>query len=195
MESQKIPAINFIPEEVGEAEYSWWRAHNDKDYPKVIEFLTLQLSKQYNLSLDKAKKAIGPFMGAVKYHDQGNWKGAIEALTGVYRIIRENTRLPFNSEVVAEKEVNWWRLHDELEEQKDKSPLTRAFMDLYSEIYGIDPELLRDAAEQRTLATVEHDKAEQERSSQNEVDKHWKKAEEHLVAFYTQLKQTIAKVI
>lgn len=183
--------IDFNPVEVGEVEYGWWRAHNDKDYPKVIEFLALQFSKQYGLSPEKAKRAIEPFVHAVEYHDQGNWERAAETLAGVYEAIQKNTQLSLDPKVVAKKEVYWWRLHDELEDQEDKTPLIEAFMDLYSAIYGVDRELLRDAAEQRTLATVEHDKAEQEGVTPEEAEGHWDNVKQHLVAFYTQLKRVV----
>jgi len=191
MERRKTLIIDFIPEEVGGAEYGWWRAHNDRDYSKLAEFLTLQFSKQYGLSAEKAEMVSSSFLQAAKYHDQRDWEGATETITGVYRVIQKNTKLSFDPKVAGEREINWWRLHDELEDQEDKTPLTEAFMDLYSEIYGVDRELLRGAAEQRTLATVEHDKAEQEGITPKEAKEYWNNAKKHLITFYTQLKEVV----
>ena len=190
MGSQRVPMINFNPAEIGKAEYGWWRAHNDKDYPKLAEFLTLQFAKQYGLSAEEAKTASKSFLQVLKYHDEHNWDGAVEVLTDVYEIVQKHA-YHLIPRIGAEKEVNLWGLHDELEEQEDKTPLTEAFIDLYSEIYGVDRKLLKDAAEQRTLATVEHDRAEQEGISPEEAEEHWEKVKEHLITFYTQLKDIV----
>jgi hypothetical protein len=189
--SEKSPCLTaFDPVKLGELEVGWWQAHHRGDTISVLRLLTSVASEQYGFSfLDK--KAVIHVVKAAKFHNQKNWDGAIMEMAKFYKVVKKKTGLDFDPENVAKSEVEGWKLHDELKEQEDKSPLTRAFMDLYSVIYGIDRELLKSAAEQRMLATVEHDRAEQEGIVPESAEKHWGNAKEHLITFYTQLKEAV----
>lgn len=187
---KRVSLAIFDPVKLGELEVGWWRAHGRGDKMSLLRLLTAAAVEQYGLSFLE-KRAVIHIVNAAKRHDQRDWTGAISELAKFYEAVQKKTGLDFGPNNVADKEVRWWRLHDELEKQEDKAPLTEAFIDLYSEIYGVDRELLRGAAEQRTLATVEHDKAEQKGITSEEAEKHWENAKEHLITFYTQLKEVV----
>lgn len=187
---KRVSLATFDPVKLGELEVGWWQAHGRGDKISLLRLLTAASSEQYGLSFLE-KRAVIHIVNAAKRHDQRDWAGVISELAKFYEAVQKKTGLDFDPNNVADKEVRWWRLHDELEKQEDKTPLTEAFMDLYSVIYGIDRELLKSAAEQRMLATVEHDKAEQEGIVPEEAEKHWGNAREHLITFYTQLKEAV----
>lgn len=180
----------FDPVKLGELEVEWWQAHGRGDKIALLRLLTAAASEQYGFSLLE-KRAVIHIVKAARLHDQRDWDGAISELAKFYRTVQKKTGLDFDPNTVARIEVGWWRLHDELEGQEDKLPLTESFMDLYSTIYGVEKKLLRGAAEKRMLATVEHDKAEQEDIKPEEAKRHWQNAKEHLIAFYTQLKGVV----
>lgn len=187
---KRVSLAIFDPVKLGELEVSWWRAHGEGKKSKLFRLVIEAFSEQYGLSF-LGKRAIAHVVRAGIHRGHKEWEEAEREITKFYSIVKKEAGFEFDPQSVAMKEVGWWKLHDRLERQEDKSSLTEAFMDLYSEIYGVDRELLRGAAEQRTLATVEHDKAEQKGITSEEAEKHWENAKEYLITFYTQLKEVV----
>ena len=183
--------IKFDSVQLGDLEVGWWKAHNDKDKPRMIKLLVQYSIAMYGFSEDEAKNALQKLVEGESYHDTREWGKAVEAVTSYYKEIRDKTGLPFNSKAVAELEVGWWQLHDELANNPDKTQLARAFAKLYAAQFGIDSSLLDRAGKLKAEAAREHDLAEDLNTPEVEVDMHWDKANKYLISFYTELAKVI----
>lgn len=182
---------SFSPELVAAYEAQWWIAHNEKNMSKLLENLISQHTELFKLSEAKARVAIDFFFKAIKMHDERDWKAAVSFATDYYRIICINLKLTANPKELAEAEIHWWRKHDDLEFKDDKTELTEAFALLYSKLFGVELEEMRDIANHKTHATHEHDLAEALDTDETQAAIHWRNVEQALINFYTSLKSKI----
>lgn len=184
--------ININPQVLGKLEVGWWIAHNQKDKQKMYELLVAQTAQLYSLSEDLAKDALKELVLGVSHHDARQWDKAIDAVEIYYQKIKEGSGLKFDPRRIAELEVGWWKLHDDLENNPDKSQLASLFAKLYSGLYGVKESDLITAGRFKAQATLEHDLAEDPSTPPDQVDSHWKKAEELLIRFYEELKHNLS---
>jgi hypothetical protein len=182
----------FDPKVVGELEAGWWKAHNQKDRKLMFQLLVDQHVNFYSLGQGQVGEALGFLLEATKYHDAREWDSAINLVTEYYRVIKLATRLPFDPIEMAELEVGWWKLHDELEAVEDKVPLIEAFAKLYSEQFGLPTHKMLFAGRLKAQATYEHDLAEDPKTNPEEVEGHWIATKELLIEFYEELKKAIS---
>ncbi|TSC59826.1 MAG: Isoprenyl transferase [Parcubacteria group bacterium Gr01-1014_107] len=180
-------ALKFNPKLVAKAEIGWWKAHNDKDKRKMLKFLIQQYIELYSMTENEAKVTLKPLVVATKYHDSRNWKQAKETVTNHYNLVKRKTKQNFEPRELAELEVGWWKIHDELEDSFDKSSLAETFAKLYATQYGIDKEKMKKAGKLKAQATYEHDLAEDPNTPAKQTEAHWRKAEKLLVDFYNEL--------
>jgi hypothetical protein len=78
-----------------------------------------------------------------------------------YRMVAEKGEERFDPAEAARLEIDWWRAHRELRENREEGedgPLVEAFVRLYSHIYSVPPDSVRTAAEQRSRATLHSDR-------------------------------------
>jgi len=179
------------PVQLGKLEVGWWRAHNDHDKPKMAQLLVQQNVALYGFTPQEAKQALRQLVEGVNYHDTRDWKKAIEAVAGYYQKVKEKTGLTFNPQQLAELEVGWWKLHDELENNPDKSQLAKAFAQLYSTQYGVDTEKMMKVGQLKAEAIREHDLAEDPGTPPDQIEKHWDAAGRLLIDFYGEIKNVI----
>jgi hypothetical protein len=81
--------------------------------------------------------------------------GARRFMERFYRLVADVHGESFDVPEAARLEVEWWRIHRELpqlREKSDEEPLVEAVAALYAHVYSVPPEALRLAAEQRALA-------------------------------------------
>ena len=183
--------MKIDPVKLGNLEVGWWRAHNDQDKPKLAKLLVEQNMLMYGLTQDEAKSALGDLIGGVNYHDLREWDKAIKAVTDYYQKIKSKSNLKYDPVIVAKLEVGWWRLHDELEHNPDKSKLAKAFAKLYSVQFNIEIEKLVKAGKLKAEATNEHDLVENPNTPKTDIDSHWEKAKQLLIDFYTELSKQL----
>lgn len=183
--------ININPQVFGKLEVGWWVAHNQKDKQKMYELLVAQTVQLYSLSEEVAKNALRELVLGVSYHDTREWDKAIDAVEIYYQKIKDGSGLKFDPRSIAELEVGWWRLHDDLENNPDKSQLALLFAKLYSGLYGIKESDLITAGNLKVQATREHDLAEDQNTPPDQINIHWKKAEELLVSFYEEIRRNL----
>jgi hypothetical protein len=71
-----------------------------------------------------------------------------------YELVVRNSDLTLDPVEASRREVEWWRLHREHQYGvvSDQEPLVDSLVDLYSYVYGVPGELVREAARQRVLA-------------------------------------------
>jgi hypothetical protein len=183
--------FNFDPIKVGTLEVGWWKAHHIKNKSLMSELLIKQNVELYAFTLQEAEIALKELVTGVNFHDTREWDKAIQATSLYFLKIKEKTNLDFNPQEIAETEVGWWQLHDKLENNPDKTELAETFTTLYSKMFGIDKNKLKIAGELKAEATKEHDLAEDSNTKNDEIEKHWNKAEELLINFYSELKNNI----
>jgi hypothetical protein len=81
--------------------------------------------------------------------------GARRAMRRFYTLVARRYGETIDPVRAAELEVEWWRVHREHQRGsggEGEGPLIDALASLYGYVYGVDPEKVRVAAEQRALA-------------------------------------------
>ena len=184
--------IEFDPITVGEKEFGWWKAHFEGNKEQMLRSLLEHNMLLFGLNQDEAREALLVLAESTRYHDSHDWPKATETVRNYYRIIKGKTGLNFDPQKAAELEVGWWKTHDELEGNPDKSELAKNFAELYAEIFSLEPEQLKVAGEIKAQATLEHDLAESPKTSLEELEAHWQKTRELLVKFYQELQEAIS---
>ncbi|MBU0572213.1 hypothetical protein KKH23_00910 [Patescibacteria group bacterium] len=183
--------IELNPVKLGDLEVGWWKAHNDKDKPRMAQLLIEHNVALYGFAPEEAQEALKSLVQGVNYHDTREWDKAVEVTTSYYQKIKDKTGLGFDPKEVAKLEVGWWKLHDELEENPDKTRLAETFAKLYATQFGIGVEKMTKAGKLKAEATREHDLAEKSGTPEDEVENHWDKANQLLIEFYSELKTAI----
>jgi hypothetical protein len=88
--------------------------------------------------------------------------GARRAMARFYRLVCRRYDEPFDPVRAAELEVEWWREHREHQRGdaagEDERGLVEALTALYAYVYGVAPDDVRLAAEQRALAMRHSDR-------------------------------------
>ncbi len=190
---QSVPNVQFKPEKTAELEINWWKAHNQNSKKELRKFSTQWIKELYNVGNDEAKEMTQTMFKAVtEGHNQRNWELAVNAMESFYSTALENMEADFDPRQVAELEVNWWQVHDDLEDSVDKLELEKAFSALYGELYQQSELQLREAVHWKAMATFEHDLAEKEGISKEKQEKHWQEAEKHLQNFYHELRKLVS---
>jgi hypothetical protein len=78
-----------------------------------------------------------------------------------YRMVAEKEGEGFDPAEAARLEVEWWRAHRELREQRSEGEdeaLVEAFVAHYSHLYSVPRDSVQAAAKQRSLATLHSDR-------------------------------------
>ena len=187
-----MPELTLNPESTARAEYEFWRAHDDKDRPRIEAALERWTGELYGLEPDVSAEAVGHLFGAVAAHDTREWDAAVEHAARYYAVIEKHSGLSFDPRQAGELEVAWWRIHDELEHEADKGPLVDAFSRLYAEVFGVSKDAVRQACELKAQATVEHDRAEDPGTPTDQVEVHWAAAARALRKSYDAFRQVAA---
>lgn len=184
--------ININPKVLGHLEVGWWRAHNEHDKQKMLDLLIKFNVEIYFFTPDEALEALIHLVKGVGYHDNREWTKTVESVTLYYEKVQRKLKIPFLPRKLAELEVEWWRLHDELEHNSDKTLLAHAFTKLYAALFNLREDQLRSAGKLKAQATYEHDLAEDPNTPKDKIEYHWKRAEGYLVSFYSELEKILA---
>lgn len=185
------PNIDFNPESAAQAEYEFWRAHNDKDVPRLRTALESWTGELYGLDPKTSAEAVEHLLEATQRHDVRDWEAATKCAMKYYQVIAEHSGLRFSSRQAGTLEVTWWRIHDDLEHKTDKTPLVDAFSRLYAEVFGVPQDVIRESCKLKAEATVEHDRAEDSDTAPEKVEEHWGAAARALEQSYLALKRTV----
>lgn len=183
-----------LAERLSVSEIATWKIHNDKpssDRSRImVENYSAYSKALYGVD-DKTLIEIMPHVSkAIYYHDVKEPQMALQYATKYYDAINIATGLDFNPEDVAQAEINWWVIHDQIEKGGSTyEDLTIAFAKLYSSIFGVEEDILIDACRFKAEATKQHDLAEADDTIDPEI--HWNNAEKNLLLFYAKLIETI----
>ena len=78
-----------------------------------------------------------------------------------YRMIAARERASFDPAEAARREVEWWRVHRELQHDRDAGDdgeLVEALIGLYACVYTVPSDSVRSAARERALAMLHSDR-------------------------------------
>ncbi|MBU1110838.1 di-trans,poly-cis-decaprenylcistransferase [Patescibacteria group bacterium] len=188
-----VSRLSYDSRKAAQYEVGWWWAHNERDVEKMRRNFLSWVKELYGVGKNDAKRMMEFLSEAVsRGHDRRDWDRAVAQMTGFYRLVKKSMRTDFEPSRAAELEVDWWRVHDELEDSVDKEPLEQAFIELYGEIFQQSALQLQQAAHWRAMATFEHDLAEKEGVTLDEMEKHWGKARDYLEKFYSALRELVS---
>lgn len=194
MDTRYVPMkADFNPESTAQAEYAFWRAHNDKDVPRLRAALESWTGELYGLDPEASAEAVEHLLEATQHHDARDWDAATKCATQYYQVIAERSDLHFSPRQAGALEVTWWRIHDDLEHKPDKTPLVQAFARLYAEVFGVSPDAIEEACKLKAQATVEHDLAEDPNTAPDQVEEHWGAAARSLEQSYQAMKHRIVE--
>jgi len=177
--------LTYNPKKCARLEIRAWQAHHVGKKAALAYYLTRHQMEVFGLGPIVAFRALFFLLPAVRAHNYRKKEDAITHTTKYYEYLKKHVEYSYNPLKVAEQEVDWWWIHDDLEKSENKSQLQEAFAHLYGTIIGIPAELLGEAAAYKVMATIEHDIAETKEIDENKSNNAWKKAEEALVGFYT----------
>lgn len=180
---------DFDPTATAQSEYEFWRAHNDKDLPRLRAALESWTSELYGLEPEASAEAVAHLLEATQYHDVRDWDAATKCAERYYAVIQDRTDLKFSPKRAGQLEVTWWRIHDKLEHKTNKTSLINAFVQLYAEVFGVPLDAVREMSELRVRATVEHDRAEDPDTAADHVDDYWNAAAHALEQSYRALER------
>jgi hypothetical protein len=85
--------------------------------------------------------------------------GARASMRRFYALVAKDGGFPIDPVLASELEVEWWRVHREHQHDPDvdAEALVESLAALYSYLYGVPTDTVREAAEQRVLAMAHSD--------------------------------------
>jgi hypothetical protein len=147
----------FDPVTVGNREADAWVAYHRHEWPRFLAAGVGMVLAGFGMP--PLKSALGAWhvlranqLWAPYPHNDPD--GALTEMRRFYRLVARDLALPIDPARAAALEVEWWRLHRELQHESGLSdgPLVRALVDLYAYVYAAPPESMYDAARQRVTA-------------------------------------------
>lgn len=188
-----------------------WKAHNRKRAEDLADSMGNLYALLYQIPYDEGYKAGQHTAKAAWLHDQaeaegddGNterskqlWLEVLDELTEHYKILIEamvatgkvrlnESEISSRARKLAQHDTKRWLVHHE----RDYIALKREMTAMYSLLLGEEhSDEISHTIDSVVEALKIHDVAEdlEEKGSQAEADKHWKKAEEQLVNHFTML--------
>jgi hypothetical protein len=157
------PHRAFDPRAVGRLEAAAWVAYYRREWLKFLRAAIALTHRAFGLSWGstlwgawlvlRANQLWAPF-------PDNDPDGARRAMERFYRLVKRRHHERFDPAIAARLEVEWWRVHREHQHADGGSdrPLVDALAALYGYVYGVAPEAVRVAAEQRALAMDHSDR-------------------------------------
>lgn len=152
------PHRSFDPELVGALECAAWVAYYRRDWlaflgsgvrvSRHVFGLSWKATIQCSWLILRANQLWAPFPN----NDTERSRRMMERF---YRIVQRLYDEPFDPATAADLEVRWWRVHRENQHSPSGNAgpaLADALARLYAHVYGVPPQSVRCAAEQRALA-------------------------------------------
>ena len=158
---QVKPHRSFDPRKVGSLECAAWVAYYRRQWLALLR-ASVALTR-HTFALPWSSTAYGAWLVLranqlwAPFPDNDP-NGARRAMERFYRLVARHHDERFDPARAAEVEVEWWRVHREMQnvrEELDARPLVDALAALYSYVYAVPEREVRVAAEQRALA-MEH---------------------------------------
>jgi hypothetical protein len=161
----------FDPERVGRLECDAWVAYYRRRWARFL-WAAVSLTRE-TFGLGWADTLRGAWLvlraNQLWAPQSGNDPdGARECMRRFYAMVARRRGESFDVAEAARLEVEWWRVHRELQRQHrdgeddgldaEERGLSEAIAALYAHVYGVEPESVREAADHRTLAMRHSDR-------------------------------------
>lgn len=178
----------FDPATVAKLEIAWWKLRKMPKGTRMRDYVFNHLKKQFGLSTKLAVEA-GNYLieGLIAEDGKKDLDKAKAKMKKFYKLIKGELKLAFDPSTLASLQVRLW---EDLAKKSDPNMAAEAeniARELYAEMYRISLFQATKAAGYMVAASLEGNLAEQGLG-----EEHWKKAEEHLVKFYSALKERVA---
>lgn len=148
---------SFDPRAVGERECRAWETYYRREWGAFLVASVGMVRAAFGMSWPRT--LVGAWLvlraNQVWAPNPGNDPDAARRLMRrFYMLLRKASGERFDPERAAWLEVEWWRVHREVQHGGDaaSSELTAALRDLYAYSYGVDPAEVEDAARLRAEA-------------------------------------------
>ncbi len=152
------PHRSFDPRVVARLECAAWVAYYRRNWPAFLRSALILSRRTFGLSWPatlwcswlvlQANRVWAPFPDN---DPQRAWR----TMERLYRFVQRRYAEPFDPEHAATLELEWWRVHREIQHAgpaRDDGALADALARLYAHVYGVPEAAVRAAAAQRALA-------------------------------------------
>jgi hypothetical protein len=155
---------SFDPRKVGDLECTAWVTYYRREWLKFL-WAAISLTR-HTFGLGWPATLYGAWLVLranqlwAPYPDNDP-DGARRCMQRFYGLVVREHRERFDVPEAARLEVEWWRVHRYLQRDNpdgDDAELVDALAALYAHVYGVDPDEVRLAAEQRALAMRDSDR-------------------------------------
>jgi len=154
------PMRKFDPRRLAYYEKENYVAYYQKDWLKLLRVSVGMIKEAFGFSLlqavygaylvARAEIAFAPF-------PENDLPLAEAYMRRFYQFLKQTHREQFDVEHAAKLEINWWIVHRRLFANPENGDLIEALTALYAESYGVAPDSVRPAAEQRALGMLYSD--------------------------------------
>ncbi|MEA2355059.1 MAG: hypothetical protein QOD61_1188 [Solirubrobacteraceae bacterium] len=149
---------SFDPRRVGELECTTWVTYYRREWPAFLRAALAVTRHAFGLPWPDALRGAWLVLRANQVwapYPDNDPEAARRHMLGFYRLVAARHHESFDVETAARLEVDWWRIHREVQhgsEPEADSPVVEALVALYRHVYTVPPETVRQAAAERALA-------------------------------------------
>jgi hypothetical protein len=153
---------SFDPDAVGNAETVAWASYYRREWWPFLKAAVAMVREGFGMgrlcTLQGAYCVLRANQKWAPYPDNDP-AAARHYMRRFYELVVRNSDLSLDPVEASRREVEWWRLHREHQYGAvgDQEPLVDSLVDLYSYVYGVPGEIVREAARQRVLAMERSD--------------------------------------
>jgi hypothetical protein len=164
---QVKPHRAFDPRRLGELETDAWVGYYRHEWAKVLRASLGLTRHMFGMSWSATLRGAWLVLRANQQwapYPDNDPDGARRTMERFYALVRRYHNERFDSARAAELEVEWWRVHraNQHGTGAEEAQLVDALAALYAYVYGVEPDEVRVAAEQRALAMRHSDRWVQE---------------------------------
>lgn len=154
---------NFDPDAVGNAETDAWASYYRREWWPFLKAAVGMVREGFGMGTTRTVQGAYFVLRAnqkwAPYPDNDP-SAARDYMRRFYELVLNNSDLRLDPVEASRREVEWWRLHREHQYGVlgEEEPLVESLVDLYSYVYSVPGDAVREAARQRVLA-MEHSDA------------------------------------
>jgi len=148
---------DFDADGLAKAEFDGWVGYYRREWRKVLAASVRMVRLGFGMPWSKTLRGAWFVLRANQLwapYPQNDPIGARNYMRRFYELVAEDGQMGFDPGKAAKLEVEWWRVHrlHQREGEAVEDNLTSALVELYSYVYGVAPETVRDAALHRVIA-------------------------------------------
>lgn len=150
-------ARDFDPIALGNAECDGWVAYYRREWRPFLRAAVGMVRIGFGMSRPRTIRGAWYVLRAnqmwAPYPDNDPQR-ARNYMRRFYELVVQDGQLRLDPNEAARREVEWWRIHriHQREDDLSEDDLIASLVDLYSYVYEVEPESVRDAARHRVIA-------------------------------------------